>query len=46
MAPASGKKLIELKDYDHLRDYGYSIDYGDVRRHSALRRAIRIKGHL
>lgn len=42
-APGHGPKLINMKDYDHLRNYGYSMTAPKVERQAALRKAARAK---
>src|SRR5208282_2666645 len=41
-----GRKLIPMKDLNHLRSYGYSFKSTVGRRHSALKRAVSARGHL
>lgn len=39
-----GQKLIDIKDYRHLREFGYSFSKTPRERHSALKKAIEHNG--
>jgi hypothetical protein len=41
-----GKKLIDMKDYRHLRNYGYDFEEGVAPRKKALQKAIGVNGYL
>jgi hypothetical protein len=41
-----GVKLIDMKDYRHLRDYGYNFEENMAKRRHALDKAMKANSHL